>query len=116
MSSLHVQVNELELNHVIKRPKPAQRSLDLCRTQTAKTIAQAEVNILFAVFFKICYCNSCLKHFMILLLVSTSRTFAAMATVVFTRFSCNRSLEHFYKKKNEKNIFTFKRRSQVVAD
>ena len=53
MSSLHVKVNEPEFDHVAKKPGPAQRSLDMSQTQTAKPIDQAEVNILFAVLFKI---------------------------------------------------------------
>lgn len=54
MSSLHVKVNELELDQVTEKPGSAQRSLDMYQTQTAKPIAQAEVDILLAVFFKIC--------------------------------------------------------------
>lgn len=53
MSSLHVKVNEPEFDHVAKKTGPAKRSLDMSQTQTAKPIAQAEVNILFAVLFKI---------------------------------------------------------------
>lgn len=96
MSSLHVQVNELELDQITKYPD--QHSAHWTCVKHRQPNQLLRLRWIFCLQFFSKYVHNCVKHFMILLLVTTSMTFTAMATVNFAHFSCNRSMNTFTKK------------------